>query len=182
MEPFQHKDLQHEVLQDIVLLIQAGKLPTAEQIDELRQCLLKDRVVSAEEADLLFYIKNTAADKATMKLQHQGPSAIPGFSELFVEAITSNLLFTGETPGALDTLEFIWLSNHIRQDYNYDNLERELLINIAMKAENLPVNFHELTKKFADDLEENKQNLSDEECQNRLSFLDRLKSLLSGKD
>jgi len=181
MAPSKHKDLQHEALQEVVYLIQGGELPTEEQINALRTCLIKDRIVSTEEAEVLFYIKRQAEKMAIMRFKHQGYSAIPGFDSLFVDAITSNILFTGETPGVLDTIEFIWLSDHITEDYNYDSLERSLLLNIARKAEKLPANFHDLAKNFARHIKENETKPDATTLEDNMSFLDKLKSLLTSK-
>jgi hypothetical protein len=167
-----------DILKTILPIVDSGGFLEKEHIDQLKELFLEDRVVSKDEAELLFYIKNKTEDSENMELMHPGPEKIPGFKDLFVQALTSYILFTGNTPGSLDTIEFIWLSDHIDEDYNFDYMERELLINIALKAETLPPNFYTLADQFEEKVVKQASLHSEDVSEHHKNFLSRLKSLL----
>jgi len=129
-------DLQHAGLQEIIGLVQGGTMPSPAQIDAIQSYLIADRVVSKNEAELMFYLKR----------EFPAIMDVDGFADLFVNGITSFLLYTGETPGALDNIEYIWLQGHFAEDHQFDDFEKRLFINLASRAEDAPANFHELAK------------------------------------
>lgn len=135
----QHKDPQTNPIEDLVRFASQGVIPNAEEIAALKAMLLADRTVSRDEADLLFKLKHMIADI----------DEAPGFHDLFVDGITSHLLYTGDTDGALDSMEFLWLSEQFSNDVDrFDDLDKALLVNVEMRAESVPANFIELAEKF----------------------------------
>lgn len=137
--PHVHQEPKTEPLKDLARFVAQGVIPNAEEITALRKALLEDRVVDREEADMLFHIKHKVA----------GIDSAEGFHELFVDAITSHVLYTGETPGVLDNIEFLWLENQFSDKHDhFDSLDKALLTNIEMKAESVPANFTDLAAKF----------------------------------
>ena len=137
--PHTHEEPKTEPLKDLARFVAQGVIPNAKEIAALRKALLEDRVVDREEADMLFHIKH----------QVKGIDGVTEFHDLFVDAITSHLLYTGETPGILDNIEFLWLENQFSDKHDrFDALDKALLTNIEMKAESVPVNFADLAAKF----------------------------------
>ena len=107
-----------------------------EDIDAVELTMLKDMIVEDgsidnNEASLIFEIQDNFVNKPYSD----------AFADFFVNGITSFLLYSGETPGSLDTKEWIWLLDQIAEDGHYTDLEKALLKNIAMKAENVPEDF-----------------------------------------
>ncbi len=100
-------------------------------LQTLHALMIADHVVSREEADALFLIRVGRPELEDSET----------FQTLFVNALTSFLLYTGETPGSVDNIEWIWLSDRIGLDGEYTPLEKALVKNLALRAENLPANF-----------------------------------------
>lgn len=137
--PHAHEEPKTEPLKDLARFVAQGVIPNAEEIAALRKALLEDHVVDREEADMLFNIKHKV----------DGIERAVGFTDLFIDAITSHLLYTGETPGVLDNIEYLWLEGQfIDKRDHFDPLDKALLTNIKMKAESVPANFTDLMAKF----------------------------------
>jgi hypothetical protein len=119
--------------------VENGDWPSDKDFKWVRGLITEDGQVSRDEAEALF----------TMKTMAGGRGVTAAFTDLFVQGLTSFLLFTGITPGSLDDKEWIWLSDHISTDGDYDELERALLTNIVQRAEKLPLNFPDLAEKFS---------------------------------
>ena len=96
--------------------VETGDWPSDKDFKWVRGLITEDGQVSKAEAEALFLMKTMAA----------GKQITPAFADLFVQGVTSFLLFTGVTQGSLDDREWIWLSDHISADGNYDELEQAL--------------------------------------------------------
>ena len=108
------------------------------EIAALKAMIIEDGAVDNHEASQIFELQEHFASSPYSE----------AFAEFFIDGITSFLLYSGETPGSLDTQEWIWLLDQIADDGRYTELEKALLRNIAMKAENLPENFQEKVNKL----------------------------------
>jgi hypothetical protein len=138
MEAADHKPNQNYLLSELSVMLHQKNLPGPVDIKRIKNSISADYRVSKEEADLLFSLKD-----AVPEIIHT-----EGFDELFVNGIISFLLYTGETKGSLDNLEYIWLKDHFTADHAYDYLEKKLLTKLIDRAEEVPANLHTLVKKF----------------------------------
>lgn len=102
----------------------------------LRSRISEDGVVSRAEAHSLVALKNACPELTESEV----------FAALYVEALTSFLLYTGKTPGALDEIEFVWLKEHINRDEKRDELEKKLLQHLRWKAASVPLAFERFSK------------------------------------
>lgn len=136
----------------------------AKNVAKLKAMMNEDYQVSKEEADALFNIARN----------NEGMAKREDFQEIFVQAITSYLLYRGKTPGSVDAIEWIWLSDQIASDYDFSDLEKQLLANVALLAETLPANFNDTVANFEKHIEEHQ--IDDVETK---SLLEKLKSFVS---
>ncbi len=125
----------YQRLEQLVEKTRADGVIDEAEVSAIKQSLLQDHKVTHEEASLLFDLKDFAEN------MEYGPE----FRDLFVNALTSYLLFTGSSPGTLDTVELVWLQERIKNDAQFSDLEKALLYNLKLKATELPVNFHSWT-------------------------------------
>ncbi len=123
-------------LKDLVAELQSNKTLNEDKLAELKQKIVLDRCVSNIEASILFELKDGFETTEYPK----------AFSDLFIDGVTSFLLYTGETQGSLDTEELVWLKDRIAEDKEFSELEKTLLKNISLRAEKLPFDFSDLMK------------------------------------
>lgn len=139
-----------------------------QEVKLLKDAILSDCKVSDEDAYLLFELEDLLKEKGSCK----------DFEELFVGAITSYLLNSGDSPGHLDVKEWVWLQDRISDDHKYSPEEHALLMNIALKAESLPPNFYEWVNHLERHLDDFGGDLDTLDYKDRTSFLAELKSIL----
>lgn len=154
----------HPSLEALITWMEVQKHPTEDQLRRVREYIAEDKSVSRKEAEDLFHLKNKFPEL------HD----VDGFKDLFVEAITSHVLYTGETAGALGRIEEMWLSDNIARDFAFDDLEEALLMNIALEAVKLPPNFHDMIRRF-------EQMPEESPIKKKKPFFDKLKGLVIGK-
>ncbi len=139
-----------------------------QEVKLIKDEIVRDRVVSHEEAALLFKLENMTREER----------ASDDFSSMFVNGITSYLLYTGETQGRLDDKEWIWLQDRISENHSYSLLERTLLQNLVYKAEDLPENFYD----WVNDMETHYRDFKDDKdpkvFEVGTSFVNELKAIL----
>lgn len=153
----------HDHLKQIRSYFADGREPQDNELASIRRCLAADKVVTKEEAELLFELKDAYKSLENNAL----------FDDIFTDGVTSYVLYTGSTPGALEDLEWLWLEGQISADRDYEPIERELLLTIVQRAETLPPQFHALVYDLEKRLGRGPGWLE--------SFVGSLKSLLGGK-
>ncbi|MCB1782585.1 MAG: hypothetical protein KDI13_01180 [Alphaproteobacteria bacterium] len=132
-------------------------------------CKIKeDGIVDEKEASFLFDIQERI----------DGIAAEEGFHDLFVNALTSYLLFDKDAPGTLSTTQFVWLKEHVTADHLYTSLESDLIKNLIVEAETLPPGFHEWVWHMETHLKDFAGDLDTLEYEKRTSFYAELKALL----
>lgn len=99
----------------------------AQEVEALRKELYADGVIDRDEADFLFELNDATSGKANHS----------SWKALFVEAITAHVLGDDESPGAVDEAEAGWLIAHIEKDGVLDENENALLANIKAKAKSV---------------------------------------------
>lgn len=106
----------------------------ADEVAKIRQRLYDDGVIDREEADFLFVLNDGVS----------GKDNDPGWTDLFVEAITDHVLKDDVSPGVIDQDEAGYLIEKIKGDGQVDPSELALLVNITANATG------ESPKKFTD--------------------------------
>jgi len=121
-------------LKNLVDEIVENKHFNEENLAEIKDLITRDRKVSLTEASLIVDLKNA----------FEGSDYPQSFFDFYVDGITSFLLYSGNTPGSLDTEELVWLRARLSEDGTLSDIEKALLKNIALRAEGLPHDFHSL--------------------------------------
>ena len=115
-----------QLLDDV---IEDGKIDAGE-VQLMREELFADGVIDAEEVDFLFAVNDAVS----------GNDNDPGWTTLFVEAITSNIL----EDGTIDDEETAMLVGKIQGDGAVDSIEKALLLNLKAKAKDFPAELEAL--------------------------------------
>ncbi len=96
----------------------------AEEVQAIRVRIYADGQIDQEEADFMFALNDGVS----------GKNNAPGWSALFVEAITDFVLADDTSPGVIDDDEAAYLIEKIEGDGQIDGTELALLVNICDKA------------------------------------------------
>ncbi len=96
----------------------------ADEVAKIRERIYDDGVIDRAEADFLFLLNDGVS----------GKDNAPGWSELFVEALTDHVLKDDESPGVIDEDEAGYLIEKIKGDGRVDANELALLVNITANA------------------------------------------------
>lgn len=104
----------------------------ADEVAKIRERLYADGVVDREEADFLFQLNDGASGKKND----------PSWKAFFVEALTGHVLKDEKSPDVLDEDEAKYLIKKIETDEQVDDVELELLVNIAAKAKKYTPSFN----------------------------------------
>lgn len=121
-------------LKNLVAEMVESKRFNEKKLTEIKSLITDDRRVSLTEASLIIDLKNA----------YEGSDYPQSFFDFYVDGITSFLLYSGNTPGSLDTEELVWLRARLSEDGVLSDIEKALLKNIALRAETLPHDFHSL--------------------------------------
>lgn len=105
-----------EVLEDGII--------DSDEIAKIRERLYDDGIIDREEADFLFALNDGVS----------GNDNDPGWTDLFVEAISDHVLKDDESPGVIDEDEASHLIKKIEGDGQVDATELALLVNITANA------------------------------------------------
>lgn len=111
--------------------IAADGVVDAAEVKGMRKRLYADGVIDKAEADFLFAVNNAVS----------GHKNAPGWSKLFVQALTDFVLCDKRSPGVVDAKEASYLIAKIKGDGKVDALELALLVNITTKAKQTPARF-----------------------------------------
>ncbi len=110
-----------QILKDAV--VADGKVD-ADEVAKLEAAIFADGKVDKEEAEVLFEIN----DKVS------GAENDPGWTPLFVKAISAFVLEDEKSPGVVDAEEAEFLKAKIHSDGKVDETEKALLQNLKEKA------------------------------------------------
>ena len=119
------EDLKKEVLAD-------GKID-ADEVAQIRAAVYEDGVIDADEVDFLFELNDAVS----------GNENDPGWTALFVEAVSANIL----EDGVIDEEETKLLLDKIQGDGAVDEVEKALLLNLKKEAKNFPEELEALLNK-----------------------------------
>ena len=115
-------------LKEIRKAIFADGQISKEEVKMLREIIFDEEGLNKAKADFLFEIKDTVDKK-------KQPAEMV---VLFVEAITSFLLYDEESPGEIDENEAKWLRAKIQCKGYIDNIDKKLMNNLRKKSINFP--------------------------------------------
>jgi len=104
--------------------ITADGVVDADEVRKIRERIFADNVIDREEADFLFAINDVVSGKEND----------PGWTTLFVEALTQHVLDDEVSPGEVDEDEMKYLISKIQADEKVDDVELSLLVNIIVTA------------------------------------------------
>ncbi len=121
-------------LEELASAVLEDGIIDADEVAKIRERLYDDGVIDREEADFLFALNDGVS----------GKDNDPGWTDLFVEAITDHVLKDDESPGVIDEDEASYLIEKIKGDGQVDANELALLVNITANATG------ESPKKFTD--------------------------------
>ena len=115
-------------------------------LNELKQSILEDGVIDAQEVDLLKEVlyADGVIDKEEAEFLFELNDAVSGkendasWEAFFVNAISDFLLEDETSPGEIDEEEASWLLEKIQGDGQLDKIERALLDNLKKKSKNFP--------------------------------------------
>lgn len=114
-------------IRDVVADVEASKRVTAGDVTELRRVIYHDGAAEAGEVERLFKIDEAATERD------------PGWSELFVEAVTDYLVEQVEPHGYVNEANADWLIDRIGRDGTVKTeTELELLVKILERAKSSP--------------------------------------------
>ena len=121
-------DVMNQPLDELKEMLLADGVIDAEETTALRERIFADGVIDREEADFLFDMNDATSGKANHSTGH----------ELFVAATSRHVLEDEDSPGEIDDAEASWLVSRIEGDEQLDANERALLVNIRNKASAIP--------------------------------------------
>lgn len=162
------KSTKKERLQSLLKKVREDGILDGPELSVLKEEMIKDETVSLEEASALFELASELTEE----------QARDDFEDMYVDGITSYLLYEQGSEGLMETTKWIWLQDRITKDHKYTPLEQALLRNIAQKAEMLPENFHEWLNDLESHLDKFGGDLDELEYKERTSFMAELKALL----
>jgi uncharacterized membrane protein YebE (DUF533 family) len=96
----------------------------AEEVAKIKERVYADGVVDKEEADFLFKLNDAVSGKEND----------PGWTDLFVQAISDHVLQDETSPGVIDDDEANYLIEKIKGDGVVDATELALLVNVTANA------------------------------------------------
>lgn len=112
---------------DPVGVIEAKGIITADDLLTLRRSVFRDGVISRTEAEAIFRLDRTCAEKAAV------------WSEFYVDSLTDYFVWRSEPPKYVDGAGARFLIENITVDGRVDGrTELELLVNIVHWAESVP--------------------------------------------
>ncbi len=111
----------------------------AEEIKAIQARLLDDGEITQDEAEFLFKLNDYVGESDANDTD---------YAEFFTEAIVSFLLNDPLSPGRLDDDEWFWLKAMIAEDMDLNDLEAQLLVEIADRATSLPPDFDDFAHNF----------------------------------
>ncbi|NDV65000.1 TerB family tellurite resistance protein [Bacteroides sp. 224] len=114
------EELKQSILEDGVIDAQEAK--------QLKEVLYADGVIDKEEAEFIFELNDAVSGKEND----------PAWEELFVSVISDFLLNDETSPGEIDEEEARWLLQKIQGDGQLDKIEKALLDNLKKKAKKYP--------------------------------------------
>jgi len=117
-------DLREKILEDGVI--------DADEVKLLRAELYEDAVIDREEADFLFDLNDATS----------GADNDTSWHELFVKALSDHVLEDEVSPGVIDDDEAEYLISKIQADGVVDGNELALLVNIAATGKGAPDSFN----------------------------------------
>jgi hypothetical protein len=117
-------DYMNTPLEELAKEIIADGIVDNDEVKGIRERIYADGVIDREEADFLFSINDAVS----------GNNNVPAWKDLFVEAITNHVLGDEVSPGEVDDDETDYLIEKIEGDGRVDDIELELLVNIAVNA------------------------------------------------
>ena len=105
------------------------------EVAQIKERLYADGVIDREEAEFLFELNDAVSGKEND----------PGWTSLFVEAISAHVLEDEQSPGEVDDDEAAWLIGKLQADGQIDATEKALLKNILASAKTVPAALRDLT-------------------------------------
>jgi hypothetical protein len=114
-------------LDELRQTIIADGVVDADEAKQVRERIYADGVIDRDEAEFLFDVNDAVSGNANAT----------AWQELFVDAICDYVLKDEKSPGVVDDAEATWLLERIQRDEQLDDAERALLEALQSRATSL---------------------------------------------